>query len=324
MNIELFINHNNKLYQPIVEEGVMWETERKGSPGKLTFTVVKDSIIDFTEGDAVRLRVDEKEVFFGYVFSKRRDKEHRINVTAYDQIRYLKNKYSYITTNFTATDMIRRIADDFMLQTGYLEDTKYVMESSTNINSTLLDMIQTTLETTTQNTGELYVLYDDFGKLTLKNVSSMTITDILIDSNNSSNFDYTSSIDEQTYNRIKLYYDNKEVGKREIYLTQDGDKINRWGILEYCAEEKNSENLQVKADALLKLYGEKTRHLNINNALGDLRVRAGCMIPVTMYLGDLQLNNMMLVEKCRHEFYESQHLMDLTLRGGITVAEFEQ
>ena len=323
MNIELFINHNNKIYQPIIEEGIIWETDRKDSPGKLTFTVVKDSIIDFTEGDAVRLRVDEKGIFFGYVFSKKRDKEHRIQVTAYDQIRYLKNRYSYITSNFTATDMIKMIANDFRLQTGYLEDTKYVMENSVNINSTLIDIIQNTLGMTAYNTGELYVLYDDFGKLTLKNIESMVIKDIIIDSSNSSNFDYTSSIDEQTYNRIKLYYDNKDVGKREIYCAQDSENMNKWGILEYCEEVKDSGNTQEKTNILLKLYNEKTRHLNINNALGDLRVRAGCMIPIIMHLGDLELNNMMIVEKCRHEFYESQHLMDLTLRGGTGNSEFE-
>lgn len=323
MNIELFINHNNKIYQPIIEEGIIWETYRKGAPGKLTFTVVKDSIIDFTEGDAVRLRVDEKGIFLGYVFSKKRDKEHRIQVTAYDQIRYLKNRYSYITSNFTATDMIKMIANDFRLQTGYLEDTKYIMENSVNINSTLIDIIQNTLGMTVYNTGELYVLYDDFGKLTLKNIESMVINDIIIDSSNSSNFDYTSSIDEQTYNRIKLYYDNKDVGKREIYCTQDGENMNKWGVLEYCEEVKDSVNLQEKSKILLKLYNEKTRHLNINNALGDLRVRAGCMIPIIMHLGDLELNNLMIVEKCRHEFYESQHLMDLTLRGGTGNSEFE-
>lgn len=323
MDIELFINHNNTIYQPIVEEGIIWETERKDSPGKLTFTVVKDSIIDFTEGDAVRFRVDGKGIFFGYVFSKKRDKEHRIKVTAYDQIRYLKNRYSYVTSNFTATDMIKRIADDFMLQTGELEDTKYVMDSKISLNSTLLDIIQNTLSMTTYNTGELYVLYDDFGKLTLKNVNSMIIKDIIIDSSNSANFDYVSSIDEQTYNKIKLYYDNKEVGKREIYCAQSGENINKWGILEYCEEINDFGNAQEKAKALLKLYNEKTRHLSINNALGDLRVRAGCIIPIIMYLGDLKLNNMMLVEKCRHEFYESQHIMDLTLSGGTDNAEFE-
>ena len=41
----------------------------KGVQGKLTFKVVKDAILNFTEGDAVRFRVNGANVFFGFVFS---------------------------------------------------------------------------------------------------------------------------------------------------------------------------------------------------------------------------------------------------------------
>ena len=60
--IELLIQHGDKLYQPIVEDGIQWTTERVGSPSILKFTVVKDDTIAFEEGSPVRLRVDDKEV----------------------------------------------------------------------------------------------------------------------------------------------------------------------------------------------------------------------------------------------------------------------
>ena len=37
------------LYQPATEEGIEWCTERRSSPGKLTFKVIKDDILNFTE-----------------------------------------------------------------------------------------------------------------------------------------------------------------------------------------------------------------------------------------------------------------------------------
>ena len=92
MNIELLIQNGSKLYQPLVEEGIQWTTERTGSPSILKFTVVKDQDISFQEGDAVRMKVDGKNVFYGFIFKKKRNKEHHIEVTAYDQLRYLKNK----------------------------------------------------------------------------------------------------------------------------------------------------------------------------------------------------------------------------------------
>jgi hypothetical protein len=92
VDVELLIQHGNEVFAPAVEEGITWTTERKGCPGQLQFNVVKDSILNFTEGDAVRLKVNGSEVFYGFVFKKKRDKEQLISVTAYDQLRYLKNK----------------------------------------------------------------------------------------------------------------------------------------------------------------------------------------------------------------------------------------
>lgn len=34
-NCELLIQNGNTVYKPIVEEGIEWETERKGSPRKI-------------------------------------------------------------------------------------------------------------------------------------------------------------------------------------------------------------------------------------------------------------------------------------------------
>lgn len=73
------------MFQPAVENGITWSTERKGSPSILTFNVLKEATNDFTEGDAVRLKVDGRDVFFGFIFKKSRDKENIITVTAYDQ-----------------------------------------------------------------------------------------------------------------------------------------------------------------------------------------------------------------------------------------------
>lgn len=319
MDVELLIQHGDKVYQPVVEEGITWSTERKNTPGQLTFTVVKDSIINFTEGDAVRLKVNGSNIFYGFVFKKNRDKEKKIKVTAYDQLRYLKNKDTYVYTNKTASEFIKMVAADFQMQTGTIEDTGFKIASRVESNTSLFDMIQNALDLTLQNQKYMYVLYDDFGKLTLKGLDSMRLN-LLIDEETGENYDYTSSIDDDTYNRIKLTYDNEDTGKREVYIAQSGANINQWGVLQYYDTLKENENGQAKADALLDLYNVKTRNLSVKNAIGDVRVRAGSMIVVMLDLGDIKVQNLMLVEKCKHEFKESQHLMTLTLRGGEFIA----
>lgn len=317
--IELLIQHGSKVYQPAVVEGIEWHTERKNVPGKLTFKVIKDNKLHIGEGDAVRMKVDGKGVFYGFIFKKDTDKKEVIKVTAYDQLRYLKNKDTYVYSNKKASDVIKMIANDFGLNTGSIEDTQFRIASRVESNKSLFDIIGNSLDLTVQNMKYLYVLYDDFGKLTLKGLDNMRLN-LLIDADTGENYKYKSSIDDATYNRIKLTYDNKKTGKREVYIAQSGKSMNEFGVLQKYETIKDGENGTAKANALLNLYNKKTRHLSIKNAFGDIRVRAGSMVVVIMDLGDVKLKNLMLVEKCKHTFRESEHFMDLTLKGGEFVA----
>ena len=92
MAVELFIQHNSTIQFPVVKEGARLTLERKGTPGKLEFTVVKGPGLNFAEGDPVKLTVNGTAMFYGFVFKKKRDKGGTIDVVAYDQLRYLKNK----------------------------------------------------------------------------------------------------------------------------------------------------------------------------------------------------------------------------------------
>lgn len=309
-----------KAYLPSVEEGIEWTTQRRSTPGKLTFRVVQDEVLRFEEGAAVRLRVDGKPIFFGFVFTKRQDKDGLIEVTAYDQLRYLKNKDTYVYENKTASQLIRMIAEDFSLNVGALEDTGFVIASRVEDNTSLFDMIENALDLTLQNSRKMFVLYDEFGKLTLKNIASMYVGEpgayLMIDEETGENFEYTSSIDNNTYNKIKLTYDNEKTAKREVYIAQDSGRINEWGVLQYYDTLQKGENGQAKADALLGLYNKKTRNLKIVNAFGDTRVRAGSMVVISLALGDITVKNFMLVERVKHTFKLGEHFMDLTLRGG--------
>ena len=317
MEIELMIGNESgtKVYFPAVEEGIEWTTQRRGAPGKLIFKVLQDEVLDFSEGSAVRLKVDGKGIFFGFVFSRKRDKENIVAVTAYDQIRYLKNKDTRVYENRTASQFVRAAAADFSLRAGDIEDTRYVIPSRVEENTSLLEMIENALDLTLQNTGEMYVLYDQYGFLTLKNIQNMKL-DLLICHRTAEDYDYSVSIDGDTCNQIKLYQEDKEAGKRRIYLAKDTGNINQWGVLQYYEQVEEGENGQAKADALLALYNQKTRKLSVKNALGDIRVRPGCLLPVQLDLGEEQINHYMLIEKASHRFENGFHTMDLTLRGG--------
>lgn len=315
VNAELIIQNKGKLYEPITLEGITFQTEREKQPGKLTFSVLKDAGLSFGEGNPVRLKVNGQNVFYGFVFKKHRKNDKIIDVTCYDQLRYLKAKDTYVYTNKSANEVIQMIAGDFRLKTGAMENTGYKIATRVEENEELFQIIQNALDMTLQNTKKMFVLYDDFGKITLKNLANMKVN-LLIDEETGQNFDYTSSIDNNTYNKVKLTYDNEETGKREVFIAQDSNNMNKWGVLQYYDTIKKGENGKAKADALLKLYNAKTRNLTIENAFGDVRIRAGSMVVVMLNLGDIKTKNWMVVEKCKHVFKQDEHFMTLNLRGG--------
>ena len=319
MAVELFIQHNSTIQFPVVKEGARLTLERKGTPGKLEFTVVKGPGLNFAEGDPVKLTVNGTAMFYGFVFKKKRDKGGTIDVVAYDQLRYLKNKDTITEEGLKASDLLKRIATDFRLNLGTVEDTGYTLETIVEENQTLFDMIQNALDETLMNTKQLYVLYDDAGKLTLKNINTMKLN-LLIDGETGENFSYESSIDEQTYNKIKLAYNDEKTGKRGLFIAQDGAKMNQWGVLQYFEEVQTKTGASAKADALLKLYDQKTRKLTIQNAFGDVRVRAGSAVVVALNLGDIVTNNYMVVNKVTHTFKGDEHMMALDLIGGEFIA----
>lgn len=309
----LTIQHNGKVFSPPVESGVQIEWERVGVAGKLTFTTIKvDGSMSFDEGDPVCFYYKEKPLFMGYVFTKKRDKEHHIQVTCYDQLRYLKNKYTYVFEKKTATQIIKALCADFNLKVGTIENTSYVIPSIVEENTEAFDIVLKVLEETLLNTGNMFVLYDDFGKITVKNVANMQ-SNVLINEQSAENFDYTSSIDSETYNNIVLYYKGED--KMQIYTASSKDNIKKWGTLRYFEEVKNPSIGQNKANSLLKLYNKKTRELSVSGAFGDTSIRAGTLIPVMLDLGDIKTKNFMLVQKVTHHFDDSEHTMDLVLEG---------
>ncbi len=312
--MELLIFHDKKVFSPTVLEGIVWQTERKNAPGSLSFKVLEDDVLKLSEGDAVRFCCGGEKVFYGFVFTVVRGSDGVISVTAYDQLRYLKNKDTYVYENKTAADVVKMIAKDFGLETGVIDDTKYRIPSRVESNSTLFDIIGNALDLTLVNRSETFVLFDDFGKLSLRDLKNMRVN-IIVDSETGESFEFRSSIDSDTFNRVKLIYDDSKAGKREVYIAQDDPNIRRWGVLQYCGNLKKGENGAAKAQTLLKLYNEKSRSLDVKNVLGDCRVRAGSMVAVMLKLGEEKISNFMLVEKCRHEFRGDIHLMDLSLRG---------
>ena len=71
------------------------------------------------------------------------------------------------------------------------------------------------------------------------------------------------------------------------------------------------------AQEILNEHDRVSRSLEVRNVLGDIKARAGCLVPVNLILGDIDAEGYFRIDEARHVFYENSHLMDLRLRGGF-------
>ena len=309
VKVKLLIKHKKKYYDTPVMDGMKVEWERKAAPGKLTFTTTSKKIAC---GDEVSLCVNTTSFFFGYIFEVKPKNDGTIDVTVYDQLRYFKNKDSYFYKNKTADKLLKMIAEDFKLKTGKLDKTKHSV-TRIDMDQTLFDIMQNALDETTWATGEIYTLYDHYGKLRLRKPWKVNI---LIDEETGQGYDYSVSIDKDYYNQIKLAYENKKTGKLDVYISKAGKAINKYGVLQYYEKIDDPKLGKWKGKMLLKMYKKVARTLSITGAMGSLQVRPGCLLPVIMKLYDRKVSSYLLVDRVTHNFDNGQHTMDLDLSGG--------
>ena len=145
---------------------------------------------------------------------------------------------------------------------------------------------------------------------------------LLYDNDTAEDFDYTTSIDNNTYNQIKIGFDNKETGLRDIYMARDTENIIKWGTLQYYDKANSVASAKEKAQKLLEWYNTKSKSLSMKNALGDIRIRAGSSFFIKLDIAETPVQKLMVAEKVKHTFKNGEHLMDLTLKGDIPMKYF--
>lgn len=68
MEAHLYIQNGQTVYEPVVKGAITWETQRRGQPGKCSFTLIPDRCLQIEEGNALRLDVDKKNLFSSDLF----------------------------------------------------------------------------------------------------------------------------------------------------------------------------------------------------------------------------------------------------------------
>lgn len=302
-------------YAPALIEAE-YSTSRMDSPGKFTFSLIEDEGIAIEEGSCISVLLDGKEFFKGYVFTAERSRQHKVKYTAYDQIRYLKAKASYSFKAASLEDIITRIAKDFGLKVGTLASTGYKFPSLIKENESCMDIIFDALSKTIVQTGKIFIFYDDFGKLTLKEAKRLKWNKLIGSKSGLSDYAYKRDIDKDTYNRIKLARPNKNTGKADTYVYEDSDNIKNWGLLQYydtVDENLNKAQIDEMCKTYLKYYNKVWQTLKLKDVIGHDKIRAGWIIPVR--IDDFQdTQRFFLAEKVTHKLKGNTHVMDIEVK----------
>ena len=230
-----------KMYKPVLLDRISWTNTWDCNPSKMTFTTLKDSVINYGFGSKVVLKVNKEIVWVGYVFDKQRNADVKIKNTAYDQIRYLKNKITMSFEDKKTSEIVKKIADEFHLPLSEIKG----LNEKTKIPDEVIDgeeacqVINEVLGRHLVYNQENLSFHDEKGMLVLKPIEEMRITDQVFIPREMSDYDYSSGISD-TYNSIVidvLAYDG-ETHDRYIKI-EDEESIKRWGLLRFV--DKSNE-----------------------------------------------------------------------------------
>lgn len=292
--------------------------------GKCTFTVLRVDGLAFWEGATVTIVIEGKTVFKGYVFTKERDEEvYKIKVTCIDQLRYLKNKDIMIFEGMTASDIFKRICEKVSLNYKIVSPSKFICSPRINDNKSYYEMIKYAMDETLINTGKCYMIRDNAGVLEFVDVKTLQSPMLIGDMSGITSMKYKTTIDSDVYNRVKLYTEDTKTKKHTIVIVDDtsinkGKNLREWGLLQYVEKVDNDLNvsqMKEKAMGILRLYDNVKRELSFSDCIGDFSVFAGSIVHIKMSdIGDLSVDDNLLVTECTHKIKNDEHLMDFKVK----------
>jgi len=303
MNMEFLVEVDGKVYEiSELVKSVSFTDKLNDGCSKLEFSYIGNDL-KIQNGSVVRFRYDDANIFYGYVFRHGQNKAKEVTVTAYDQLRYCKAKDVIVVKNGeTLTNLVNKMCNYFSLNKGYIAKTGYALPTTIHDDKTWLDIIYTAISDTLMNTGKWYCLRDEFGSIAIRDLEELQLNLVLGDESLAYDYEYEKSIDDETYNQVKVSIPNEKTGMYDSYVVKDSESISKFGLLQYFElldKNANSSQAKSKADMLLKLYNREMETLELD-CLGDVRVRAGS----SFYgqIEDIQLNKRLIVKSVTHDF----------------------
>lgn len=297
--IQIF--QKDQIIIPTVTKSIDWTTSRVGSAGKLSFSTIDEPVESPIKlGDRVAFYHEGEGVFLGRIFSITGDNGEEVKYTAYDNTYYFKNVNNFSYENQTLGETLAYICGKLNIEIGEIANTGHHL-TRVEENAQYWEMILNAVDETVLTTGRYYIIYDKFGKITMKD-NREQIVEFLLDKETCIKFSYGSDI-VNSYNRVTM----------GDHRAEDSGNIEDWGILNMY--ENEDAPTPDRVEALLSLYNRPTRAFNAE-AIGDIRIRAGSIFPVYMKVGNMNFKTYFIADEVTHKINAGTHTMNLKIVGG--------
>lgn len=299
-------------------ESIGYTTDINKQPGTLTFSIVKTNEWVPNEGDIVRLIYKGVKIFYGKIFTKKITGNGHWNVTCYDSMRYLQNTDTLALPPMTTGQLMLRLARLAEIPRALVvNDSGWLCPAIIHDGKSYFDMLDDALGKTIINTGNWFILRDNFGTLEHVSILSLLTNIVIGEESFLTDYDFSSTIDE-SYTVVKATRDNQETGKRDVWMTYDSTRKQWWGKLQFHTslnENYNDAQAIAFVNNALRSLREKQKTLRLN-AVGIPGLSAGMGIYIR--INDLASEGFdklvpVFITKCDHKI-DPFHSMTLEVK----------
>lgn len=276
-------------------KNLKWVTDLNYSAGELTFDIVndKDPIMP-AMGAIVDFAWDNKDIFWGFVFSAEYTSDTTVSVKAYDFERYLKSEGSVVFQAGTLGDRYSNVCRRFGVPFNIREQPTYRVPAEVCDGKTGFDMIKSAIDKTYTATGQMYCIVANHMIIELRRAPIPTRTLLVIDTQNTmTDYTYSESIDNAA-NVVQVVQKNTDNSQtKTATATSDtgddpattsftiasarGNTIKTWGQIVKVVNAKNKANwaqMVQQANDELKKRNVSERKLTLD-CIGDTSLIAG-------------------------------------------------
>lgn len=303
-----------------------WEGETTTASRSLTLSLSNTrngdtKAVSLKVGNQLRAYYDGTEFFRGVIFKTDIASDGNMSVTAYDYNHYLtKNSDSRVFKKAKASKLIKDICGQYGIDYGQVDDTDYIIPKLILRDKSLYDMILIALTETRKKTGKKYLLRNEKGKLTLREVKKQVVRLTIADGSNILGASYSESI-ENLRNSVRYTGSSGEDAKG--VTVSNSASIKRYGLMREKEHNGDRNDAQLKpiADALLKELNTVAKESSVE-AIGNMSVYAGKQVVVREKMTGLSGGFYVISDK--HSFEPNgMHTMSLEVKRSLELTEIE-